>query len=301
MNIGITGASGFIGSRIVELVNERGHRVIGFSRNPNRLIRNCAETRVFSPDRSVDVSGCDALIHLAGENIFGIWTKEKKRRIRESRVRGTRRIIESILAGPHPPRVLVSGSAIGFYGDTGESIADESAPAGDGFLAEVTQAWEAEALRARERGVRVVLLRTGVVLGKNGGALRVMSPIFRAGLGGKIGDGTQWMSWIHLDDEAALTLFAIENETVSGPLNAVAPEPVRNVDFTRDVARTLHRPAIFTVSAFVLKTIAGEPSRELLDSKRIVPRAATAAGFRFHFPNLTDALAALFPIENPKS
>src|SRR5581483_4124521 len=148
MNIGITGASGFIGSRIVELVNERGHRVIGFSRNPNRLIRNCAETRVFSPDRSVDVSGCDAIIHLAGENVFGIWTKEKRRRIRDSRVLGTRQLVGGFQRCAHPPRVLASASGIALYGDTGDAVKDESAAHGDGFLADVTREWETEAWRA---------------------------------------------------------------------------------------------------------------------------------------------------------
>ena len=290
MNIGVTGVSGFIGRRLVELAVARGHCVTGFSRDPSRRIPGCSRTLTFSLDAKNDLSGCDAIIHLAGENVFGVWTREKKRRIRESRQLGTRRLVDAILASPNPPHVLVSGSAIGFYGDTGDNVTDEGSPAGDGFLAETTQLWEAEALRAGEAGSRVVLLRTGLVLGKGGGALGVMAPVFRAGLGGKISSGEQWMAWIHLDDVAALALFAVENDAVRGPLNAVAPEPIRNAEFTRCLAVAVHRPAIFPVPGRVLKTVLGEFSRELLDSKRIVPRRALEAGFLHRFSNLDAAL-----------
>ncbi|MEA3187068.1 MAG: uncharacterized protein QOD99_898, partial [Chthoniobacter sp.] len=289
--IGLTGASGFIGRLVIELATQRGHEVVAFSRNPEKPVRGCVETRGFSLDSIPDVSGCDVIIHLAGENVFGLWTKAKKRRIRDSRKFGTRRLVDAMLASRNGPRVLVSGSAVGFYGDTGERIADEDAPASHGFLAEVTRTWEAEALRAREAGVRVVLLRTGIVLGKNGGALAAMKPVFQLGLGGKLGTGRQWMPWIHLDDEVALALFAAETESVSGPVNAVSPEPVRNAEFTRELAVAMHRPAVFTVPAFVLRMFTGEFSRELLDSKRIAPRRALDAGFEFRFPTLKPALA----------
>ena len=301
MNIGITGASGFIGRRLVELAGGGGHRITGFSRDAARKIPGCAETRVFRPDQPPDISGCDVLVHLAGENVFGFWTREKKRRILESRQLGTRRLVDAILASANPPRALVSGSAIGFYGDTGEAATDEASPSGVGFLAETTQIWEREALRAREKNVRVVLLRTGIVLGKNGGALRVMAPLFSAGLGGKTGSGAQWMSWIHLDDIAALALFAAENESVEGPVNGVAPDPVRNADFTRILAAALHRPAFFPAPALLLKSFLGEFSRELLDSKRILPSRALAAGFHHRFPALDGALADIFSIANQKS
>lgn len=293
MIIGLTGASGFIGKRIVSLAGERGHAVVAFSRHPEKTICGCVETRRFSFEEKPDVNGCDALIHLAGENIFGLWTPAKKRRILSSRELGTRALVDGILAAQNPPRVLVSGSAIGFYGDTGENVTNESAPPGEGFLADVSQKWEDQAERAKQAGVRVVLLRTAVVLGSEGGALGAMRPIFRAGLGGKMGSGRQWMSWIHLEDEAALALFAAENENVHGALNAGAPEPVLNADFTRALAREWRRPAIFTVPAFILRLFTGEFSRELLDSKRIVPRAALAAGFVFRFPKLREALADL--------
>ena len=160
---------------------------------PAREIPGCAETRKFSPDEKIDITGCEAIIHLAGEPVFGLWTAEKRRRIRDSRVLGTRRVVDAILAAANPPRVLVGGSAIGFYGDTGETPADEDSPAGGGFLAETCRAWEDEALRAREKNVRVVLLRTSIVLGPGGGAMRAMLPVFRAGLGGRLGSGRQWM------------------------------------------------------------------------------------------------------------
>jgi uncharacterized protein (TIGR01777 family) len=298
MKIGITGAGGFIGTRIVALALERGHAVIGFTRNPSRGIAGCGEVRRFSPDETPDITGCGAIIHLAGEPVFGLWTAEKRRRIRDSRVLGTRHLVDAILAAEDPPRVLVSGSATGYYGNTGEKEADENSSAGRGFLAEVTQAWEAEALRARSRNVRVVLLRTSVVLGSAGGALQAMLPLFRAGLGGKLGSGQQWMAWIHLDDEAALALHAVENEGIGGPLNAAAPQPCRNEDFTRTLARVLRRPALFAAPAFLLKTVLGEFSRELLDSKRIAAKRAAAAGFTFRFPSLDEALGEIIARQN---
>ena len=296
MKIGITGASGFIGTRIIEIARQQGHEVIGFTRNPTRNIAGCVETRKFSLDEKVDIGGCDALIHLAGEPVFGIWTKEKRRRILESRTLGTRHLVDSILASAKPPRVLVNSSAIGFYGDTGETEVDEGSPAGSGFLAQVTQAWEKEALRAQEKNVRVVLRRTSVVLGRNGGALRAMLPAFRAGLGGKLGSGRQWMSWIHLDDEAALALFTLTEDHIEGALNSVAPQPCRNADFTRVLAHALHRPAIFTVPSFVLKTALGEFSRELLDSKRIVSKRVAEADFTHRFPSIESAIADILAV-----
>lgn len=293
MNIGVTGATGFIGARVVELAKARGHRVVGFSRDALRPIRGCYETREFSLNREPDVGGCDAIIHLAGENVFGIWTKAKRQRIRGSRVLGTRQLVNAIARSSQPPRVLVSCSGIAFYGDTGDATADENAPTGEGFLTEVTHEWEAEALRARRSGVSVALLRTSLVLGRNGGALKTMLPLFRLGLGAQLGSGEQWASWIHLDDEAALALFAVENEKASGPLNATSPEPVRNADFTDELADAVGQRAFFKVPAFVLQALTGEFSRELLDSKRIVPKRALDAGFVFRFPNLRDALADL--------
>jgi uncharacterized protein (TIGR01777 family) len=289
MNLGITGASGFIGKALVDHALRRGHEVIAFTRHPERAIPGC-EMRPFSLDLVPDVTGCDAIIHLAGESVVGMWTAGKRRRIVESRVQGTRRIVEAIAACARKPEVLVCGSAIGFYGDAGEAELREDAPRGSGFLAETVDEWETEARAAA--GVRIVCLRTSLVLGQGGGTLQVMAPIFRAGLGAQFGDGRQWMPWIHLEDEVRLALFAVENLDVHGALNAAAPWPVRNAEFTQTLARTLRRPAIFRAPAFALRVL-GEFSHELLDSKRVLPAAALEHGFGFRFPELAPALKNL--------
>ncbi|HSI15772.1 MAG TPA: TIGR01777 family oxidoreductase, partial [Chthoniobacter sp.] len=269
MHIGITGASGFLGNRILDIALRRGHEVIAFTRHPAKAIPGCT-MRAFSLETPPDISGCDALIHLAGEPPAGIWTPAKKRRIVDSRVRGTRRVVEAIMAAEKKPEVLVNGSAIGFYGDRGEEELTETLPPGTGFLAETVLAWEAEAQRAAA-DVRVVSLRTALVLGKAAGALPIMALPFRFGLGAQMGDGRQWMSWIHLEDIAQLALFAVENMDIRGPINGSAPWPVRNADFTRVLARQLHRPAFFRVPAFLLRLGLGDFSREILDSKRVLP------------------------------
>ncbi|MGV3533989.1 MAG: TIGR01777 family oxidoreductase [Chthoniobacteraceae bacterium] len=290
MNIGITGATGLIGKRLVDRALQRGHEVIAFSRSPERQIPGC-EMRPFSVDAVPDVSGCDAFVHLAGESVVGLWTPEKKRRIVHSRVEGTRRVAEAILGSAHPPEVLVSASAVGFYADSGDSEITEAAPPGRGFLADTVQAWEEEAAKAAGR-TRVVLLRTGIVLAREGGALGTMLPIFKAGLGGTIGTGVQWMPWIHLEDVSGLILFAVENLDLRGPMNATGPWPVRNADFTQAVASAVNRPAFFRVPAAALRLL-GEFSHELLDSKRVLPAAATEHGYPFRFPELAPALKDL--------
>jgi uncharacterized protein (TIGR01777 family) len=290
MTIGLTGATGLIGGRIIDLALRRGHEVVAFSRHPERSIPGC-EMRAFTLDAPPDIRGCEALIHLAGESVAERWTEKKKQRIVESRVLGTARLVEAIAAAKEKPEVLLSGSAIGFYGDSGDAEVTENAPAGTGFLSETVQAWEAEAHRAKD--VRVVTLRIGIVLGKKGGALPQMALPFRFGLGATLGDGQQWMAWIHLDDVAQLALFAIENLDIRGPLNASAPWPVRNAEFTRLLAAALHRPALFRVPAFALRLLFGEFSSELLDSKRVLPAVATEHGFRFQFLELGPALKDL--------
>lgn len=293
MIVGITGASGFLGTKLIQLATEAGHHIVGFSRNPSKPISGCSEVRLFS--ERPDVNGCDAIVHLAGESVFGLWTAQKKERIRRSRVEGTRHLVEAILAAEQPPKVLLGGSAIGFYGDTGESAVDESSAAGTGFLAEVAVQWESEAMAACQRGVRVALLRTSVVLGKGGGAMKLLAPLFKAGLGGPLGSGQQWFSWIHIEDWAALALFVLEQNAVSGPINAVAPAPVQNREFTKILARAVHRPAFFKAPAFALRALLGEFSCELLDSKRVLPKAALQAGFKFRYPSLPEALDASLP------
>jgi uncharacterized protein (TIGR01777 family) len=290
MQLALTGATGFVGRHVIRLAVRRGYEVVAFTRDPSRPVHDCIGTRKFTTGEPPDLTGCSAVIHLAGEKVAGLWTRGKMQRIRDSRILGTRRIAEAIRASSHPPDVLVSASAIGFYGDSGETELTEDSPPGAGFLAETCRAWEAEALAA-EPICRVVRTRIGLVLGKGGGALRMMLPPFRLCLGARIGSGRQWLSWIHVEDLARLLLFAVENLDVRGALNATAPWPVRNAEYTAALARSLHRPALLAVPAFALRLLLGEFSRELLDSKRVLPAAATAEGFGFQFPQIAPALA----------
>jgi uncharacterized protein (TIGR01777 family) len=291
MRIALTGASGFVGRAITRLAHQRGHEVVAFSRTPERAVEWAAEMRRFSFEQPLDFTGCEAVIHLAGESILGLWTKEKRRQIITSRVRGTRRVVEGILRAPERPEVFVSASAVGYYRDSGDAELTEDAAPGRSFLAATAAEWENEALQAK--GVRVVPLRIAVVLGRGGGALKMMTPIFRFGLGGVIGSGRQWMPWIHLEDLTRLALFAVEDMDVRGPMNACAPWPVRHADFVRTLARALHRPAFFRVPAFVVRLALRGLAAELLESKRVVPAATTAHGFGFHFPELEPALRDL--------
>ena len=283
MRIGILGARGYVGTRLCKMATAAGHSIVPFSR------AGAAGFRQILADSPLDFSGLDAVVNLAGEPILGLWTKSKKNEILRSRVETTRRVVESLRHGG--PRVLVNASAIGFYGDTGENEVDESSPAGTGFLASVCEAWEAAAQPAENLGVRTVLLRIGFVTGP-GGAMRLIAPLFKLGLGGKLGHGRQWMSCIHVDDVAGMILWALENNAVRGPLNAVNPDPVRNSDFTQILARVLHRPAIFPAPAIALRLALGELSRLLLDSIRVRPAKALAHGYRFRHPALEDGLLA---------
>jgi uncharacterized protein len=288
MIIGITGGTGFIGHAVRQNLEARGDTAVLFSR------RKGASRRLFSLDRPLDVSGCDGLVHLAGETILGLWTREKRRRILESRVEGTRRLIEGIAVAAVKPRVLVSASAIGFYGDTGDQIVDETSPAGTGFLAEVAQAWEAEAVKAEEFGIRVVRLRIGFVLGRDGGAMKLIKPVFRLGLGGRLGSGKQWMSCIEIADLATMVTTCLHDETLSGPVNAVMPEPVSNAEFTRAIAHAAQRPALFPAPAFALRLALGDLSHLLLDSQRVVPRRFQKEEFKYRFPSMNSAMEEVF-------
>jgi uncharacterized protein (TIGR01777 family) len=283
MRLGITGATGFIGRHAARLAAARGWEVIPFSRQPRD-----ERTRRFVPGEPADVDGLDAVLHLAGEPVVGRWTSDKRRRIMDSRVLGTRSIVEGFARAAHPPRVLVSASGIGFYGDTGDREVDENSPAGSGFLAEVCRAWEAEAMRVRD--ARVVLLRIGLVLGREGGTMKRLLPVFRAGLGGRLASGRQWMSCIHVDDIAGLALWAIETRALRGPLNGVMPHPVTNADFTRIVARAVHRPAFLPAPAFVLRAVLGDMSSLLLDSSRVRPAVAENLGYRYDFSDVAEAV-----------
>ena len=284
IRLGILGASGFVGRALRDLAESRGNEVVCFSRQVRPGFR--------AFHKAGDLAGLDAIVNLAGEPILGIWTAARKQKIIESRVMETRRLVEALRAGKSTVRTLVNASAIGFYGDTGDRVVDEHSPCGSGFLAETCQAWEAAASEAAMAGVRVVLLRIGFVIG-NGGALGLIRPIFRAGLGGRLGSGRQWMSCIHVGDVAGMVLWALEQEAVSGPVNAVMPESVTNAGFTEAVAASVHRPAIFPAPAFILEAALGELSHVVLDSARVSPGVAVRLGYPYRFSALADALQSL--------
>ncbi|MFA7234928.1 MAG: TIGR01777 family oxidoreductase [Terrimicrobiaceae bacterium] len=284
LRLGIFGASGFIGGTLRDLAIRRGDEVVCFSR------RERPGFRVFRG--ASDLDGLDAVVNLAGEPILGIWTAARKRRILGSRARGTRRIVEAVASGKSTVRTLVNASAIGFYGDTGDRVVDEASPPGSGFLAETCRAWEAAASEAVSAGARVVLIRIGFVIG-TGGAMSLIRPVFRMGLGGRLGTGRQWMSCIHVADVAGMMLWAAHEEAVTGPVNAVMPGPVTNAEFTKAVASSVRRPAIFPVPAIVLKMVLGELSHVLLDSSRVAPGAARKLGYPYRFSTLAEALQPL--------
>ena len=297
MKITVTGATGFIGSRLTKSLLEGGHTVHVLAR---RRVAGVPDSVGFSEWKSTNeepppesLAGADAVIHLAGEPVAQRWTPEVKKRIRTSRVEGTRQLVNALSTQSRRPAVLVSGSAIGFYGSRGDEVLTEDSDAGDDFLAGVTIEWEHAAELAEALGIRVVLLRTGLVLGKEGGALAKMLPPFRFGLGGRLGSGKQWMSWIHIDDLIRLVLFCVENAAVRGPVNGTAPQPVTNKQFTRELAAVLHRPAILPVPQFVLRRALGEMANAALGSQRVIPAAAQAAGFQFQYPQLRAALERL--------
>jgi len=296
----VTGATGLVGSRLVPVLLDDGLPVAAVTRRPEETRTHVDprtellrwDGRELAPE---DLAGAAALVHLAGEPIFGgPFTAARRRRIRDSRVDSTRALVEALgrVSPERRPNTFVCASAVGYYGSRGEELLDEDASAGDGFLAEVCRDWEAEARRAESQDVRVVSLRIGVVLAREGGALPQMALPFRLGLGGTLGDGRQWLSWIQADDLVELVRFAVREAGLRGPVNAVAPEPVRNAELTRALARQLHRPALFRVPGFVLRLVLGDLAGELLGSRRVVPRAAQEAGFRFRHPGLAEALAA---------
>jgi uncharacterized protein (TIGR01777 family) len=238
------------------------------------------------------LAGADAVINLAGEPIAQRWNDDVKQRIRETRVTGTRNLVQALGACEGRPGLLICGSAIGYYGSRGDEVLTESSAPGSGFMADVCTAWEKEADAAAGLGMRVVKLRTGVVLGTQGGALAKMLPPFKSGMGGKLGHGDQWMSWIHLDDLVGIIEHALNNP-LSGPVNGTSPKPVTNADFTKAMSNALGRPAVFAMPAFMVKTMFGEMSEVMLGSQRVLPKAAEDAGYKFRFPDLNPTLQNL--------
>jgi uncharacterized protein (TIGR01777 family) len=294
MKILVTGASGLLGSALVPALAADGHEVV-------RLIRRApqgAGERQWRPDGEADpgiFEGADAVVHLAGEGIAsGRWSPRRKIAIRDSRMLGTRTVATSIAAAAQPPRVLISASGSHYYGDRGSEVLSETSSPGAGFLAEVCQRWEAEAEPARQAGVRVVRVRTSLVLASQGGALQKMLLPFRLGIGGRIGSGQQWWSWIALDDYVGLLLFALKASELQGPVNAASPNPVTNAEFTRILGTVLRRPTIFPLPEFAVRLAMGEMGQELLlSSQRVQPVAAASAGFVFRYPMLQQALEHL--------
>ena len=284
MNITVTGATGFIGRHLVESLARDRHSV--------RALSRAAWDVLAGEPPAESLTGTDAVVHLAGSPVSRRWMPWTRKEIRASRVQGTHHLITALSTLKQRPMVLVSASAIGIYGDRGDEILTEDSPLATGFLADVCRDWEREADLADSLGVRVVKLRFGIVLGRNGGAMEKMLPPFRAFLGGRLGSGSQWMSWIHVDDIVGLIRCAL-GTPMSGVVNATAPNPVRNTAFTHVLASVLHRPAVFPVPALALQTMFGEMSSVLLASQRVMPRAAEAAGYAFAFPDLGPALADL--------
>ena len=289
MTVTITGANGLIGKAL-------NGSLVADGQNVRPLGRRAAVPDGWSWDALIAeppagaLSGADAVVHLLGEPIAQRWTAGAWRRIAASRVEGTRRLVETLARLEHRPSVLVSASATGIYGDRGDDMLTEISAPGDGRVARLCQAWEREAMRAEDLGIRVVLLRTGLVIAPRGGFLARMLPAFRMGLGGPLGDGGHWMSWIHLADLIGLIRFALENDGVAGPLNATAPEPVENRDFTRSLGAALRRPAVLPVPRLALRLLFGEMAGILTSSQRVLPEKALDHGFRFAFPDLETAL-----------
>ncbi|MDI1311937.1 TIGR01777 family oxidoreductase [Prosthecobacter sp.] len=291
MRIGITGATGFIGKHLMASAMGRGHEVVAYSRRPGSGLLQPKQAPHALPETPLDV-----LVHLSGESLMGLWTPEKRDRIWKSRVDFTEAMVAHLgtWKAENRPKVLVCASGAGFYGNSGDHAVDESSLHGEGFLADVCAGWEQAAHRAEALGIRVITLRSGMVLGRDGGAFPLLRRVFACGLGGRLGSGQQWMPWIHIDDAVQLILTAITTETVRGPVNLCAPQAVTNAEFTQKLATALHRPAFFHAPAFALKLLLrGMADEMLLSGQRAFPHVATELGYRFAHPELSSAFKAL--------
>lgn len=294
MKLIVTGSHGFLGSHLVQRFRQEGNRVValvrGESQGPNEISWHPQKGEIDAKE----LEGVDAVIHLAGRNIVDArWNEKIKREIWESRIQGTKLLAEAVAMLTQPPRVFISASAIGFYGDRGEERLDEGSPRGEGFLARLCEAWEAATAKVTQRGIRVVNVRTGLVLSQAGGVLAKMLPIFKRGLGGRLGSGQQFISWITLEDYLRAIEFLLRKEMLSGPVNVVTLNPVTNAAFINTLAAAVQRPAFLHVPAFLLKLAAGEMAQELfLASAQVIPRRLTEAGFAFLHPTLPEGLAA---------
>jgi uncharacterized protein (TIGR01777 family) len=295
MKLTLTGATGLLGRRLVQALQQRGDEVTVLSRDPGKAreslgVEAHAWDPLAGPAPAQALAGRDAVVHLAGENVAQRWTRKSKQAIRESREAGTRNLVAGLREADPRPRVLVSSSAVGYYGRHGDEIVDESTRPGDDFLARVCLAWEHEARAAEDLGLRVVHVRTGVVLDKDGGALKTMLPPFRLGAGGPVAGGRQYLPWIHADDLVGLYLKALDDPTWSGPYNGAAPEPVTNRAFSRALGRALHRPAIAPVPGVAIRLLYGDMAEIVTEGQRAVPERVLAGGFSYAHAELDEAL-----------
>jgi uncharacterized protein len=291
----VTGATGFIGTRLVKYLLARGDAVYYLARKRSTKLPSQASFHQWDLREKPELnalSRIDVIFHLAGEPIAQRWSEKVKKQIYDSRIDGTRRLVGAIRELKHKPYSLISASAVGYYGDRGNEILTETAAPGHDFLAEVCRDWEREALHARELGTRVVPIRTAAVLGRNGGIMKAILPIFHLGVGGRLGNGKQWVSWIHIDDLVRLLVFAADNASVTGVLNASSPQPVTNAQFTNALGLALHRPTFIPVPKLAAKLMMGEVADFLFNSVRVIPAAAEEAGFRFQHAAIEPALKA---------
>lgn len=293
-HIAVTGGTGFLGRRFTRQLTQP----LILTRSPGKYVQvdEPSEPRFARWDSNeildpAVLAGIQSVVHLAGEPIAdGRWTTEKKQRIRDSRVIGTRCLVRSLAKMEVRPKVLVSASAVGFYGNRPKEILNENSEAGEGFLPEVCEEWEAEALEAEALGIRVCTLRLGVVLDPNAGALEKMLPFFKLGIAGPLGTGRHFFPWVHVDDVVGLIMHCLHNEKVSGPVNAVAPDPINNLKFTRQLGKALHRPTLLPVPKFGLRLLYGEFAESLFDDQHVHPQVAIETGYRFQYPQISDAL-----------
>lgn len=299
MKILITGGTGFVGTRLTTRLLEEGHEVTILTRSAKKDVRSLAGITYLEGDPTQKgawqraIKDHQGVINLAGASIFAKWTEEHKKAIRESRIRTTQNIVEGFASDPKQSAVFFSTSAVGYYGFCEDEILDETAPPGSDFLARIAREWEEEAWKAEAKGIRVVITRFGIVLGEKGGALGQMLPLFRKFLGGPIGSGRQWFSWIHIDDLAEAFVFLLKRPEISGPVNLCSPNPVRNRDLAKAIGKALHRPSFLWAPGFMVKLVLGEFGSVVLEGQRVVPRKLLDQGFQFRYPDIEKAIKSV--------
>lgn len=301
MKVAIAGATGFVGSCLVQRLQAEGHQVLVLTRNPERArkvfpssnfpnVEIVAYTPTESGDWQASISGCDGVVNLAGESIAeGRWTPERKQSILDSRQLGTAKIVEAIAQANSKPLVMVNASGIGYYGTSETATFDETSPSGEDFLAQVCQAWEAEARKVKDVGVRLVILRFGIVLGMGGAIAKMLTP-FKLFAGGPIGSGRQWFSWIHRDDLVNLILYSLTNPQMEGVFNATAPHPVKMTEFSQTFGQVLHRPSWLPVPSFALEVLLGDGAKVVLEGQQVLPKRTLESGFQYEYSTLKPAI-----------